>query len=132
MAQSSGGYVARFDYHVDIRARRNEVTVRVGDRVIARTAKVLLVDEQDHGLVFYFPEADVDLSALEPIEHVTTCPFKGEASHWRLVGGDQPLAWTYRTPHTEVARLVGHIAFYQDRVSVEVGVATPAVVGYER
>ncbi|HTR69730.1 MAG TPA: DUF427 domain-containing protein [Mycobacteriales bacterium] len=129
MAESSGGFADRFDYRVDIRPHRNQVTARVGERVIARTTRALLVDEQDHGLVFYFPEADVDLSALEAIEHVTVCPFKGEAAHWALAGGEQPVAWTYRQPHHEVARLAGHLAFYQDRVSVEVGVANPAVSG---
>jgi uncharacterized protein (DUF427 family) len=81
-------------------------------------------------VVFYLPVADVDLSALEPIDRVTTCPYKGDASYWRLADGSEPVAWTYRQPHPEVARLAGHVAFYQDRVSVEVGVATPAVVGY--
>jgi uncharacterized protein (DUF427 family) len=128
---ASGGYAKRFDYRVDLLPRRNRVTARVGERVIADTTAPLVVDEQDHGLVFYFPAADVDLAALEPIELVTTCPYKGDAAHWRLAdGSDDPVAWTYREPHPEVARLVGHIAFYQDQVSVEVGVATPAVVGY--
>jgi uncharacterized protein (DUF427 family) len=130
--QSSGGYVERFDYNVEIRPRRNQVTARVGDQVIARTTRALLVDEQDHGLVFYFPEADVELAKLEAIDHVTTCPYKGQASHWALAGGTEPVAWTYREPHPEVSRLLGHVAFYQDRVVVEVGVANPAVVGYER
>jgi uncharacterized protein (DUF427 family) len=126
------GFAERFDYRVDILARRNRVVVRAGDRVIAQTTQALLVDEQDHGLVFYFPEADVDLSALVPIDHVTTCPFKGHASHWRLVDGDEPAAWTYRTPHTEMVRLAGYVAFYQDRVTVEIGQAHPAVIGLSR
>jgi uncharacterized protein (DUF427 family) len=126
------GFTDRFDYRVDILARRNQVVARAGDRVIARTTNALLIDEQDHGLVFYFPEADVDFAALVPIDHMTTCPFKGNASHWRLADDDRPAAWTYRVPHVEVARLAGYVAFYQDVVTVEIGVATPAVVGLSR
>lgn len=126
----TGGFGDRFDYRVDLLARRNQVVARLGDRVIARTVTPLLVDEQDHGLVFYFPVGDVDLTALIPIDLETTCPYKGVASYWRAADGTEPVAWTYRSPHPEVARLADHVAFYQDRVTVEVGVATPAVVGY--
>lgn len=126
------GWIARPDYRVDILARRNLVTVRHGERVLARTTSALLVDEQDHGLVFYLPQVDVDFELLAAIDHTSHCPFKGEASYWRLRSGDEPVAWTYREPHPEVARLRSHVAFYQDRVTVDVGVATPAVVGYAR
>ena len=130
MTQPTGGYRDRFDYRIDILARRNLVTARTSSgQPIARTERPLVIDEQDHGLVVYFPEADVDLAALAPSDHVTTCPYKGQATHWRLADGIDPVAWTYRQPHPEVARLAGHIAFYQDRVSVELGAAPRAVTG---
>lgn len=131
MAETSG-YVERPDYRVDLLRRRNLVTVRAGDRLLARTTSPLLVDEQDHGLVVYVPESDVDFSHLAEIDLVTRCPYKGHASHWRLTDGEEPVAWTYRDPHPQVAQIAGHVAFYQDRVTVEIGVATPAVVGYPR
>ena len=77
-------------------------------------------------------EADVDFSHLVAIDHRTRCPYKGYADHWRLADGEDPVAWTYREPYPQVAQLQGHVAFYQDRVAVEIGVATPAVVGYAR
>jgi uncharacterized protein (DUF427 family) len=126
------GWVSRPDYRVDLLRRRNLVTVRAGERVLARTTEPLLVDEQDHGLVFYVPEGDVNVDLLIPTDDTSRCPFKGDATYWRLVDGSEPVAWTYRDPYPEVARILGHIAFYQDRVCVEVGVATPAVVGYSR
>jgi uncharacterized protein (DUF427 family) len=128
----SSGYVDRPDYRVDLLRRRNLVTVRAGDKVVARTTSPLLVDEQDHGLVVYVPESDVDMSQLVAIDHVTRCPYKGQATHWSLADSDEPVAWTYREPYPQVAQIAGHIAFYQDRVTVEIGVATPAVVGYKR
>jgi uncharacterized protein (DUF427 family) len=124
------GYDERPDYRVDILARRNRVVARHGGRTLADTVTPLLVDEQDHGVVVYFPFSDVDFSQLADVDHTTHCPYKGDANHWRLVAGGDPVAWTYRAPHPQVARLVDHVAFYQNRVTVEIGVATPAVVGY--
>lgn len=126
------GYVDRPDYRVDLLRRRNKVSVLHGDQVLATTEHSILVDEQDHGLVFYLPVSDVNLSLLQPIELSTRCPYKGQASHWSLVGSSEPIAWTYRDPYPQVVGLLDHIAFYQDRVSVQVGVANPAVVGYNR
>jgi uncharacterized protein (DUF427 family) len=117
-------WAERPDYRVDLLARRNRVLVRSGDDVIAETLHPLIVDEQDHGLVVYFPRGDVHMDLLEPSEHVTHCPFKGAASHWRLAGSDGPeVAWSYEDPFPEVARIAGYVAFYQDRVSVELGQA---------
>jgi uncharacterized protein (DUF427 family) len=128
----TSGWADRPDYRVDILRRRNLVTVRCGDRVLASTTRPLLVDEQDHGLVVYLPEEDVDLAQLVPTDDSTRCPYKGWASYWRLADGDEPVAWTYLDPYPEVERIRGHVAFYQDRVSVELGVATPAVLGYPK
>ncbi len=62
------GFVDRPDYRVDIMARRNRVTVSIGDDVLADSERCLLVDEQDHGLVFYFPPEDVRLDLFVPDE----------------------------------------------------------------
>ncbi len=119
------GYGNRFDYRVDILRRRNPVSASAEGAELARSEQTLLVDEQDHGLVFYFPRADVDLTRLERIGRVSHCPFKGVASYWALAGGDRevPVAWSYEQPYPQVSQIAGHIAFYQDRVTVSIGVA---------
>jgi uncharacterized protein (DUF427 family) len=117
------GYVERPDYRVDLLRRRNRVTVRHGDQVLAETNASILVDEQDHGLVFYLPRTDVRLDLLVGTDDHSRCPFKGDASYWRLADGTEPVAWTYETPYPEVAAIAGYLAFYQDRVHVEVGQA---------
>jgi uncharacterized protein (DUF427 family) len=117
-------WAERPDYRVDLLPRRNRVTARSDTDVIAETRRPLVVDEQDHGLVIYFPRGDVRMDRLEPSETVTHCPFKGAALHWRLAGTDGPdVAWSYEEPFAEVARIAGYIAFYQDRVHVEIGQA---------
>lgn len=122
------GYVERPDYRVDILARRNRVTASIRGEVLADTDGSLLVDEQDHGLVFYFPPTDVRLDLFTPIERSSFCPFKGTATYRQLVGeGIEVLAWSYADPFPEAARLAGYVAFYQDVVDVRVGTADPAV-----
>jgi uncharacterized protein (DUF427 family) len=121
----SSRYHERPDYRVDILPRRNRVQVFVGDEQLADTTRSLLVDEQDHGLVFYLPRDDVRMDLLAATTHTSRCPFKGSASYWRLASGEGPekLAWSYEAPYPEVARIAGYLAFYQDQVRLQVGTA---------
>ena len=80
------GYVVRPDYRVDILARRNRVTVTVDGEVLADSERTLLVDEQDHGLVFYFPPDDVRLGRFVADDRTSRCPYKGTATYRRLDG----------------------------------------------
>ncbi len=128
MEQSA--FADRPDYRVDILARRNRVTVSVGEQLLADSRRSLLVDEQDHGLVFYFPPADVHLDLFTPDDRTSVCPFKGLATYRRLAQGEREiLIWSYEQPFPEVARLAGYVAFFQDVVDLKVGAATPAVSG---
>jgi uncharacterized protein (DUF427 family) len=129
MDSSDSGYATRPDYIVDVLARRNRFDARAGDVLLAASERCLVVDEQDHGLVVYFPRSDVHMEALVPHEKVTRCPFKGVATHWALPGGDDVVAWSYEDPYTEMTRIKDYVAFYQQRVTVTIGVATPAVSG---
>lgn len=121
------GYDDRPDYRVDLLRRRNQVRVTHGDRVLADTTAAVVVDEQDHGLVFYLPAADVDFTVLTPTDDSSRCPYKGVARYWRVTDGSEPVAWGYPEPYPQVAELLDHVAFYQDRVQVSVGVADPPV-----
>ena len=124
------GYVDRPDYRVDVLARRNRVTASVDGEVLADSVHTLLVDEQDHGLVFYFPPDDVRLERFVAAGRTSRCPYKGTATYRRLdTEGLEVLAWSYEVPYPEVARLARHIAFFQDAVVLRVGAADPAVSG---
>ena len=128
MEQSA--FADRPDYRVDILPRRNRVTVSAGTQVLADSQLCLLLDEQDHGLVFYFPPGDVRLDLFVPDVRTSVCPFKGVATYRRFSReGVDVLIWAYEEPFPEVARLTGYVAFFQDAVDLRVGVATPAVSG---
>ena len=118
-------YHERPDYRVDLLARTNVMTAWLGDSCLARSNACLTVDEQDHGLVIYFPPDAVDFSLLEPADQRTVCPFKGQAVYWRAAGGAGPgIAWSYPQPFQQVGRLASYVAFDQDEVRVTIGKGT--------
>lgn len=115
-------YGERPDYRVGLLARTNVMTARLGGTQLARSDETLVADEQDHGLVVYFPPGAVDFSLLTPVELHTVCPFKGLASYWTTPGsGREWVAWSYPDPFPQVARLAGYVAFDQETVSVAIG-----------
>lgn len=119
------GYTDRPDYRVDVHRKRNLVQVTHEGVTLAETTAALLVDEQDHGVVFYIPRADVRFEHLAPSDHTSRCPFKGRAKYWRPREDSEPIAWEYPEPYTEVAIIRDHIAFYQDQAVVRIGTANP-------
>ena len=60
-----------------------------------------LVHESNLLPVLYVPDADVDMGLLEPTDHSTHCPFKGDASYWSVRVGDrvaENAVWAYHDP----------------------------------
>lgn len=121
------GFIDRPDYRVDLLPRCNRVTVLVGEQIVASSNRTIVVDEQGHGLVFYFPPIDVDIDQLVAIDQRTTfCPFKGVAHYYAASAAPAlPIAWTYANPFVQVAALAGYIAFYQNRAIITVGSDDP-------
>ena len=104
----TSGYEDRPDYSVGVRRKRNRITVTVGEGVVlADTSAALLVDEQDHGIVFYIPRGDVRTDLLARHDASSHCPFKGDAAYWRLADDEDPIAWEYPAPLPEVALKIG-------------------------
>ncbi len=84
-------------------------------RPIVDSNRVLLLREQGHTPVYYFPGSDVDQQCLEPSEHTTHCPRKGQTRCWSLrVGATrrENAAWQYPEPLGQAPDLSQHIAFY--------------------
>jgi uncharacterized protein (DUF427 family) len=109
------------DHPITVTANPSRVVVRSGDRVIAETTDALELREAGYPAVQYVPRADVDFSALERTDHHTYCPYKGEASYYSVADGAENAVWTYETPHDAVAEIKEYLAFYPDRVRIEVG-----------
>lgn len=117
------GYETRPDYRVELLRRRNRVRAVADGRLIAESNRTIIVDEQGHGVVYYFPLAGIVAGALVTVtDKASHCPFKGDASYLALASDALVgVAWTYDAPYPEVAQIAGYVAFYQDRIDIIVG-----------
>ena len=101
-----------------------------GETVLdSRHAKLL--HEHGHLPVHYFPEEEVRMELLEPTDHSTRCPFKGEARYWSLRVGDrvaENAVWGYPEPTEGAPPLSGYLAFYWDRMDQWFEEDEPAIV----
>ena len=73
--------------------------------------------ETYHPPTYYIPEDAFAEGVLRPVERRTRCEWKGEASYFDIVVGDQvaaAAAWTYRDPVPGYEPLAGHVAVYAE------------------
>lgn len=111
------------NHPISIDAGTVRVVARVGDTVIAGTNAALTLREAAYPPVHYIPLDDVVPGTLRASTSDSYCPYKGDASYYDVVLPDgQALAdavWTYQAPYPAVDAIAGHVAFYTDRVQVE-------------
>jgi len=108
---------------VDILASSRHVVVRVGGEVVAESRQPRLLFETGLPTRYYLPLTDVRLDRLRPSTTVTHCPYKGTALYWSVEvdGKVHPdVVWTYRTPLPESQKIAGLVAFWNERVEIEV------------
>jgi uncharacterized protein (DUF427 family) len=123
MAGPAPGFEKHPDYRVEIEPTGDRIRILVEGEAVADTRSPLKVVESRHHPVWYLPLADVDPALIESTAHTTYCPFKGTASYWTIHSGATTLEnsiWSYRDPFDECEPLKDHVAFYTDRVTLEV------------
>jgi uncharacterized protein (DUF427 family) len=112
------------DHPISIDAGTVRVVARVGDTVIADTSAALTMREASYPPVHYIPLDDVVPGMLRPSALDSHCPYKGDASYYDVVLPDgkelTDAVWTYQAPYPAVDAIAGRVAFYTDRVRVEV------------
>ncbi|MDB5414041.1 MAG: hypothetical protein JWR10_2376 [Rubritepida sp.] len=110
-------------HRIDILPTAGRLKVTFGGVVVADTQHALTLLEEGHGPVQYIPRADAVMEHFIRTPHHTTCPHKGEASYYSLRADGteaENAVWTYETPFEPVSSIAGHLAFYPDRVSIEI------------
>lgn len=109
--------------HIKIRPADGTWVVRAGGAVLGETSKALELTEGSYPAVIYIPRDDIAMAFLEKTDKSTTCPHKGDATHYSIVTKSTVLkdaAWSYETPKDGVAEIAGHLAFYpSETVAVE-------------
>jgi uncharacterized protein (DUF427 family) len=104
---------------IDVYRTSRRVRVLVDGEVLADSVRAKVLFETALPPRFYLPPEDVRLDLLEPSATVTRCAYKGAASHFHALGHDD-VAWTYPDPQHDGEPVRDLIAFYQERVDVEV------------
>ena len=113
------------DHPITVDRDTPRVVVRVGDTVIATSDAALTLREAGYPPVHYVPLDDVVAGTLRASASHSYCPYKGDASYFDVVLPDgtelADAAWTYPTAYPAVEAIVGHVAFYADRVDITPG-----------
>jgi len=105
------------DITTEVSPRR--VRVVFAGETVADSTNVRLLHETGIPPVHYFPMSDVRTDLLEPSEHRSLCPFKGEASYWSIAANGrraEVAVWGYQDPLPHRSDIKNHVAFYRDRM----------------
>jgi uncharacterized protein (DUF427 family) len=113
----------RDPYHrVDVIATDRHIRISLEGELLAQTDRALALFESNLPARWYVPREDVAAELLES-DSVTRCPYKGLATYWSvgLPSGEisADLVWTYADPIPETGRIAGMLAFYNERVDIE-------------
>ena len=95
------------------------IEVRALGQVLAQTRRSLRVLETFHPPTYYLPPEAMRLEWLEPAVGHSFCEWKGVASYFSVVVGDQRLervVWSYADPTPAFAALAGWFALYPGRM----------------
>jgi uncharacterized protein (DUF427 family) len=111
------GHAADAYHRNDVRRTSRHLVVREGGRVVADSHAPLVLYESGFAPRWYVPRADVDETALVPVDGQTFCPYKGLASYY-TVGDASRAAWSYREAWPEVAAVRDLISFEPDRLEI--------------
>jgi uncharacterized protein (DUF427 family) len=84
--------------------------------MIASTTRAFRVLETSHPPTYYLHPDDISSEFLRPSQRQQSfCEWKGLASYWSVVVGDQVLAdvaWSYAKPTRAYEAITDHVAFY--------------------
>jgi uncharacterized protein (DUF427 family) len=102
------------DHWIHIEQSPRRVRVTFGGETIADSKRVMLLRETKCLPVYYFPRQDVRTDLMQPTQHRTYCPYKGDAFYWFIrVGAKvaENAAWSYLDPPASCVAIKDHFAF---------------------
>jgi uncharacterized protein (DUF427 family) len=111
------GHAADAYHRIDIRRTSRHLVVRLGDRPVADTTEPVVLYESGFAPRWYVPRADIDETALTPVDGQTFCPYKGLAGYYDIDDAKRA-AWSYRDAWPEVGRVRDLVSFEPDKVTV--------------
>jgi len=115
MSKSAG------DHPITIETEPRRVTVEAGGRTIIEANVVLVLKEAGYKPVFYFARDAAAMPLLEKSDHVTHCPYKGDATHYHVRTPDgliENAVWSYENPKDGVSDIKDHLAVYPSKLDM--------------
>ena len=109
----------RDPYHrVDVVESSRHIRVEIGGQTVAESRRPRLLFETGLPTRYYLPVEDVRMDLLEATQTTSVCPYKGQASYWRLAGdpAGRDVAWSYQNPIPQCPGIKGLISFLQRMV----------------
>jgi uncharacterized protein (DUF427 family) len=109
---------------VDALRSTRHIKVSLDGVVLAESHSPVLLFETGLPTRYYINPTEVNLGYLLPSPTRTQCPYKGITSGYWSTPEVEDVAWTYHFPLPACAAIAGLIAFYNERVDIELdGVA---------
>lgn len=110
-------------HRIDIRRSSRSVRIEHDGAVLAETDHARLLFEGTFPMArYYLPREDVRVPLL-PGTISSTCAYKGHATHYTAMVGNEPLtdiAWSYEDPLDDARDVAGLVCFYQERLDLVV------------
>jgi uncharacterized protein (DUF427 family) len=111
---------ARDPFHrIDALRSSRHIRVLLQDQLLAETSNAVALFETRLPTRWYIPREDVVAELTRNDERRTTCAYKGHATHWDI-GGEKAIAWSYELPLNDALPVRSMVAFYNERVDIEV------------
>jgi uncharacterized protein (DUF427 family) len=91
------------------------IRAELAGETVVDSGRAKLLHEHGHLPIYYFPAEDLSADLLEPTDHRTHCPWKGDASYWSVRAGDrvaENAVWAYLDPLEGAPPLAGYRAIY--------------------
>ena len=108
---------------IRLRPTGERVRVTFNGELIADSRAALVLEESGYPPVYYLPRADVKMERLIRTSHTSHCPHKGDATYYSVCNGQtaRNAVWSYEEPLQAVAAIRERLAFYPDKVSIDIG-----------
>jgi uncharacterized protein (DUF427 family) len=110
-------------HRVDVLDSSRHVRILIDGQVMADSHRPRLLFETGLRTRYYLPKMDVRMDLLGPTQTHTACPYKGNAVYWSArVNGQvyEDVVWSYPFPTPECPKIQNLLAFYDEKVEVEV------------
>ena len=106
---------------VDVIHSSRHIKVVVDGVTVGETTRPSLLFETGLPTRYYMPKHDARMDLLQRSDAVSRCPYKGEANLYSIKIGDklhEGLAWIYRYPMVECAKIQGLVGFFNEKLDM--------------